>query len=124
MGGMNSETQRTSRGTLSTDACFEVLSHRHRRILLTVLQSHDQPQAVADVVKEIAENEQVAPVDSLPPDDINRIHHLLYHVHIPKLVEFELITHDDDQNTIALTERATRLQPYIERIAEAGHVAW
>lgn len=118
---MKSRAEQPSGESLLINDLFEVLAHNRRRILLAVLQGHDQPQAVADVVKEIAAYEQDAPVDTLPPEDINQIHYHLHHVHIPKLEEYEFISYNDDRNTIALTERATHLQPYIERIAEAGH---
>lgn len=114
---MKSRAQRPFKNSLSTDALFEVLSHHRRRALLADLQAHDQPQAVADVVKRITVHEQDTPFDELPSEDIEQVHCSVHHVHIPKLEDSGLLTRDDDRNTVTLTEQANRRLPEIDPTA-------
>lgn len=122
---MSSDDQQLTED-ISTDALLEALADRRRRILLAELRVHDQPRAIADVVRAVAVRENDGSFAALPAADVDRIRCSLHHVHVPKLVDLELVTYDADRDTIALTERASRLEPRIdrcmERIAEAADV--
>lgn len=82
----------------------DVLAHPRRRQLLRILSAADAPMALADLAADIAAHEQ-PPTDGQPDWDlIERIYITLYHRHIPKLDDCELVEFSMAQRTVALTD--------------------
>lgn len=99
---------------IDTDEIFELLANERRRMLLTCLQDHDPPLALADVAQELAVREYDVPLDEIPAEAVENLYMALYHSHIPKLNAYGVVAHDQEEDIVALTERVTLLQPYLE----------
>lgn len=95
-------------GAADASCIFDILSNARRRTFLILLDSHKQAPAIADMAKDIAEQEHETPADELSDETIEHIHISLYHCHIPKLEDAGIITYDQDRNTVAFTERGER----------------
>lgn len=115
---MRNEVQPSSDDILTTDTIFDVLSHSHRRTLLAILHTHDQPQAIADIARAIAERTHGAPLDEIPGETIERIEASLHHIHIPKLQAVDSIVFNPDRNVLALTERGEQLCAVMDHLIE------
>lgn len=89
------------------DVLYSTLSHPHRRIVLRYLLRHPNPVPVADLAAEIGVVEADAPgaTGSAATDDAASLVGL-YHVHLPKLLDAELIELDPATNTVTLSPRA------------------
>lgn len=88
---------------------FELFAHHRRRYALRELQQHANPMALADLADEIAIRENETPITEIPAEEVKRIYMSLYHTHIPKLAEADIVHYDQKQDTVMLTERAERI---------------
>ncbi|MDS0473528.1 hypothetical protein [Natrinema sp. 1APR25-10V2] len=78
---------------LSLNAILDVLSHHHRRTLFRWVR--DQPDQRADsqaLIDHLIQQERKRLGKTPNPDHVQAA---LYHIHLPKLTETELITHDE-----------------------------
>lgn len=110
---MNGESISRDRPAIPTDAAFELLADSRRRNLISYLSTRDEPIAVADLIRNVAEAEHGAPFESIADEDIDRIHVTLHHIHLPKLVDLGMVTVDDGQNVVRVTEGAFHELPPI-----------
>lgn len=97
------------------DELFSALANERRRSVLSCLSESDVPLALADLAKEVAASEQETSVPDVPADEAKRVYTALYHVHVPCLVEAELVTHDQDQDLVARTEVSDDVASLIEQ---------
>lgn len=100
---------------LSTSTVAELLSHPLRRELLLCLQAYDEPLALADAADDLA----VATTDAsslvdVDPEVVKQIYMALYHTHIPKLVEHDIIEYDQERDLIVLVDHMEQLTPFLE----------
>lgn len=94
---------------------FDVLSHQRRRYTLYCLWTYDTPMALADLTDEIVRFE----VDAEPtavPDIREQVYVHLYHRHLPKLHEADLVTFDMTRNLVSLGSAATNVLPYLKEM--------
>lgn len=109
----------TSIAPLSPDRTYELLAHRLRRSILACLSTHG-PLALADLATEVARRERDTPLSELPTDESQRIHVLLWHIHVPKLDNADVVEHDHDTNVVALAANADQL----ERVLAENTPGW
>ncbi|WP_162829498.1 DUF7344 domain-containing protein [Halorussus rarus] len=90
------------------DVLYSTLSHPHRRIVLRHLLGHPHPVPVTDLAAEIGVVEADSSGATGPPatDDAASLVGL-HHVHLPKLLDAELIELDAVTNTVTLSPRAS-----------------
>lgn len=89
------------------DVLYSTLSHPHRRIVLRHLLRHPHPVRVADLAAEIEVVEADTPrKTALPAIDDAPSLVSLHHVHLPKLLDANLIELDPATNTVALSAQA------------------
>lgn len=101
----------------SLDEIHELIASRRRRYTLYCLYLYANPMRLSDVAGRIAEWEHGAPAaDSL--DERLAIYTSLFHVHVPKLSEADVVAYDRSDEMIELDRNAARLRPYLERAAE------
>lgn len=108
---MDDDPRGSSSRQTSTDLIFEALAHERRRRLLVLLRRHETPLGLADAADELAERECAAPLQEIPAEDVKRIYMSLYHTHVPKLAEADLVRYEQDRDLIAPAgdiERAAR----------------
>lgn len=98
----------------SPDIVFDLLGHRYRRLLLVCLRETDRPLQLRTVAEEIAAwDDARAPAD-VPEPEVARVRSMLYHGHVPKLREHEIVSFDREDDTVTLEARATHLDPYLD----------
>lgn len=83
-------------GGRERDELFEALTHRRRRRVLGLLRSAGEPMTLSAVAEQLA-------ADADCDDPIERIEIALYHRHVPKLEETDLVAFDADRKTLRLT---------------------
>lgn len=95
------------------DRAFEALAADHRRRVLLALETRDSetdPLTVPDGVANGLEDE----------DDLYRS---LYHTHLPKLVELELVDWDVDQQSVRRGPQFEEVRPLLQFLIGDREVA-
>lgn len=88
---------------------FALFAHHRRRYALRELQQHTDPMALADLADEIAIRENEKPLSEVPAEEVKRIYMSLYHTHIPKLEEADLVHYDQEEDIVTLAKHAKRI---------------
>lgn len=97
---------------LPLDSALRLLSHAHRRALVGCLDDHEDPLALADAAEDVAAQESGEPIPELSPEDVERVYLALYHSHVPKLSEDDIVAYDRERDTVALTDRGQQLAAF------------
>ncbi|WP_394741332.1 DUF7344 domain-containing protein [Natronococcus roseus] len=108
-----------TRGSRDLDAVFELLANRRRRRILTAFGNDDRRLTVNDLTKKLVVAETGTPVTDVPAETVRRIFVSLQHVHIPKLVDLELVEYDRERNHVEPTDRLAGLEPYLATVSES-----
>lgn len=102
--------------SLSTDDAFDLLSNRRRRYLVHCLRKHDTPMSLADAADEIAIRENDTRLAEIPAEEVKRVYTSLYHSHVPRLVDANVVEYSQERDAVALSENAERLERYVDAI--------
>ncbi|WP_436924689.1 DUF7344 domain-containing protein [Halosimplex amylolyticum] len=97
-----------------TDRVFGALSDPDRRFVLAWLAERDDRAALADLATELAAWKQGGDADQIPDSAVESAHAKLYHVHVPKLADAGLASHDRDSGAVALAENEAVLREHVE----------
>lgn len=82
---------------LTESDIFALLAKRRRRLLLRILQESDSPPSVSELAERIEALE-----DESPSDEAQRTIYLsLYHNHLPRLEEADVVRYDRAEGTVA-----------------------
>lgn len=90
---------------------YELLANERRRYVLSVLREHG-PVPLPDLADEVANREHDAPLPQVPEDAVLRVYLSLWHVHVPKLADADVVTYDQETDTVALGEHAESVQQF------------
>ena len=99
------------------DVQLDVLSDARRRRALAVLARTEPPVTIRDVTNEVAAAEYDAPLDEVPSAAVTRIYARFAHVHVPLLVETDVIDYDPDRRRIEDVS-LERLSPALSAVLE------
>lgn len=102
------------------DALLGVLSNSRRRFVLSCLEEHATPMALADVADELATRERDAPIREIPEDDVAAIDMSLYHVHVPKLSDAGLVEYSQERDAVALAEDGDEIPAFASLPSVSG----
>ena len=102
-----------SEDTLSTDEIFELLKNNRRREILYYLEEADGSAAVKELARNIAAREHDVPASSVTDKQYKRVYVALVQTHIPKLENAGVIEFDDDEQTMALQNKAMNLYSHL-----------
>jgi DNA-binding transcriptional ArsR family regulator len=94
------------------DAIFAVLAHRRRRYVVTLLWECDEAISLPDLADEIAVRENGNPISQISADYVKEVYLSLYHTHIPKLDDADIVEYVQEQDlvfTSAHTDLAHRI---------------
>lgn len=97
--------------SLTKDTIFDLLSKERRRHVLSCLTDHES-LALPNLADEVASRESNPALSQIPEEDILSIYLSLYHQHIPKLEEANVVVYDQDLDRVALTENADLLRQH------------
>lgn len=81
---------------LSEPEMFVLLSKQRRRQLIKILHESSTPLTAIELAKRIAAREGENPTT----DDLRTIHLSLYHNHIPRLEEADVVEYDEKMGTV------------------------
>lgn len=90
------------------DTVYELLANHRRRYALSCLNEHANPMSLADLADEVAVRENGTSTTEVSDETIKDIYISLYHVHIPKLEEANVVRYDQEEDTVALSKEARR----------------
>ncbi|MFB6179496.1 MAG: ArsR family transcriptional regulator [Halorientalis sp.] len=98
------------------DQLFEVLSNRERRRILYYLREHGTAtrRELVDVLAGWAATDREHAATT--PDDWSQLATAVHHVHLPKLVDTELVAFDPETGIV----RLGTLSPWIDRCLDAA----
>jgi len=95
-----------------------MLSNQRRRYVLYYLNHHPGTVSLRDLAERIAAWENDIDVDDLEYKQRKRVYTSLHQTHLPKLDEVGIVDYDREEGTIALADRATDLDVYLELVGE------
>jgi DNA-binding transcriptional ArsR family regulator len=100
-------------GELSRDLVFEILSNPRRRFTIYYLRQRGEAVDLQELAAQVAAWENEVPVDELTKQERKRVYVSLYQTHIPKLADAGIISYDQDEGTVELTENARQVRGYL-----------
>ena len=101
-------TERQDGDGVPRPRAFRLLSHAYRRALVDCLDGCDGGLALADAAAEVARRNGCSR-EAVSLDDAEDVYVVLYHCHLPRLVEAGVVAHDRARNVVSLTDRGERL---------------
>jgi DNA-binding transcriptional ArsR family regulator len=90
--------------TRSKDDLFQILSNSRRRYIIYYLSQEGDALSLKDLATKIAAVESDVPEAEITSDERQRVYISLYQTHLPKLEEADIVTYDEDERTVALTD--------------------
>lgn len=113
---MSEEGNQAAVAGLARDDAFELLGHPYRRALLTCLREHGESLTLADVAEEVACTVSGDPLTDIDAEVVKRVYMSLYHSHVPKLVEYDVVHYEQERDLITPTERVEPLGEYVAQL--------
>jgi hypothetical protein len=92
--------------TRSKDELFQILSNSRRRHIIYYLSEADEPLSLKRLATMIAAAESDTPESEITSEERQRVYISLYQTHLPKLEETGVVTYDEDERLVSLTEGA------------------
>lgn len=102
---VSEDSERAATGSLERDTIHELLIAKRRRYLLDCLSNHGT-LPLSDVADEIAYQEHDAPREQIPEENVEAVYQSLWHTHVPKLADANIVSYDEDEDTVALADNA------------------
>jgi len=102
---------------LEFDHVYEALNHSRRRYLCYLLLG-DTERSLADLATKIAVWENDVPENAVTEHQRERVYLSLYHAHVPKLVDEDVIAFDDGSETVTPAENADQVLTALEGMGE------
>lgn len=99
---------------LAVDDMFSILSNQRRRYVLQSLGESQTPVAFDDLVDDVAEQEHDAPISDIPAEAVDRVRLSLYHSHIPKLADVDLVEHCEEREQVSLSTDSEQVEALLE----------
>jgi DNA-binding transcriptional ArsR family regulator len=90
--------------TRSKDELFQVLSNSRRRHIIYYLSQEGHELSLKTLATKIAAVESGVPESTITSEERQRVYISLYQTHLPKLEETNIVTYDEDERTVALTD--------------------
>ncbi|WP_390190844.1 DUF7344 domain-containing protein [Halalkalicoccus salilacus] len=95
-----------------------LLAHPRRRRALERLRTFDEPIGLADLADEGAVAERGTIISEIPVEVVKPVYLDLYHSHVPKLAEADVVEYGQESDLVELSAGADRLAPYTEAVGE------
>lgn len=102
---------------LPLETVHDLLTARRRRYTLYCLYLYATPMGLPDVAEQVTMWEHGVPNGELL-DERLRTYNDLYHTHVPKLADADVVAYSQDEDVLELARNAAQLRPYLERAAD------
>jgi DNA-binding transcriptional ArsR family regulator len=90
--------------TGSKDELFQILSNSRRRHIIYYLAEAGEPLSLNRLATKIAAAESGTPEAEITSEERQRVYISLYQTHLPKLEEGGIVSYDEDERTVSLTD--------------------
>lgn len=90
-------------------ASIELVTDQRRRNALRCLRERDGGMALADLATDVAAMERDESARDVPPEVVERVYVSLYHCHVPKLEDGDVVEYHQDRNVVSLASESERL---------------
>lgn len=108
----------SDRPSFSLSDAAALLADSRRRHAIERLRSFDGPIGLADLADEVAAAEHGTSISAIPAEEVKRVYLDLYHSHVPRLAEVNVVEYDQESDLVELSAGADRLAPYMEAVGE------
>ena len=99
---------------LSEPEMFVLLSKRRRRQIILILHDASTPLTAIEVAKRIAGRESEEP----SKEDVRNIHIMLYHNHLPRLEDADVVDYDEKEGTVRPGQNFGIPHRFLENVRE------
>ena len=93
-----------------------LLANSRRRHAIERLRHVDGSIGLADLADEVATVEHGTVISEIPAEEVKRVYLDLYHSHVPKLAEADVVEYGQETDLVELSAGADRLTPYLEAV--------
>lgn len=100
------------------ETVFSVLRNRRRRYALHHLKQREGAVSVSDLAEQVAAWETETSLHEVDPADRRRAYISLIQTHLPAMENAGMVRFDEDATEVTLTEAATGVDVYVERVPE------
>lgn len=90
----------------STDEVLDLLSNARRRFVIQYLVDEEGSVDLTELAAQTAAWENGVPPNAITDDGRRRTYISLYQTHLPRLEDADVVSYDEDQRTVELTENA------------------
>lgn len=108
---------------LTREVAFETLSSKRRRYVLHYLLQMEQPVALKELSTQVAAWENDTVCDAVTYKERMRVYTALRQSHLPKMVENNVVTFDEERGLVEPTADAAALKVYLD-IVPHNSISW
>lgn len=105
------------------ESVFRAVADERRRLALDCVTEH-RLLTLPDLAEEVTERETGESVTELPPEQIAETYFSLYHNHVPKLENADLVRYEQEDDLVVQADEAvgtlTRAREALETIIDDG----
>lgn len=106
----------SGRTSLSLSEVIGLLADSRRRHAIDRLRNVDGSIGLADLADEVATAEHGTIISEIPAEEVKLVYLDLYHSHVPKLAEADVVEYSQESDRIGLSVGADRLTSYLEAV--------
>lgn len=99
--------------TIDQDTMFDALAHERRRYLLYSLMD-DDTRSLLDLARRLSAWEEDVPETDVDETVVERTYASLYHAHVPKLADLDIVEFDRETETLTRGENAEQILNVLE----------
>lgn len=103
--------------SLTESDIFVLLAKRHRRQVLEILREATPPLRTVELASRIADRDLETPT----AEDRNVVQVALYHHHLPRLKDADVVVYDEDEETVRPGVNFDTVIDVLERAREFDH---
>lgn len=100
--------------SLDLDSAFTALSHPRRIHLIHALVNDASGATLPELSAEIASRELDKPLEEVTVGERKRVHTSLYHAHLPKLADLDVIEYDDREDTVVRPKNVSQVKAVLD----------
>lgn len=97
---------------LPLDTVYTLLADHRRRYALRCLKEHGSMR-LPDLAEEVARQENDTSIPDLCEGEIKHVYMELWHAHIRKLADADVVEYNQDQDAVMLADKADRVMRFL-----------
>lgn len=99
---------------LELDEVFTALDHSRRRYLLYTLVNDRSEETLSELATNIVAWEQDKPIEEVTNEERRRVHVSLYHSHIPKLADLNILEYREGEDIIVRARNTEQVKGVLD----------